>query len=147
MFLQKGEVFSRLPGGRKARAASWAGICPWAVEVTVRSAGGSRGVHGRAGVQCSRRAAGSDFGGHHRESGFFLWKRLESLQRFNRWLEAAVFAFLKQWGPVTPIGKKSLTFNKEFTSMSPMWTEILDNNKLNSPRGTCITWWMSQSYK
>ena len=44
-----GGVQQRLPGGRKARAASWAWICPWAVEVTVRSAGDSRGVHGRAG--------------------------------------------------------------------------------------------------
>lgn len=38
----------RLSGGRKDRAASPAGICPQAVEVTVRRAGGLRGVHGRA---------------------------------------------------------------------------------------------------
>ena len=61
MFLKKGggmEETLRLSGGRKDRAASPAGICPQAVEVTVRRAGGLRGVHGRAGGAVLREGRG-----------------------------------------------------------------------------------------
>lgn len=67
-----GGVQQRLPGGRKARAASWAGICPQSVEVTVRSAGGSRGVHGRTGGAVLKEGSRVRLWGHHRESRFFL---------------------------------------------------------------------------
>lgn len=56
---RKAENVPALPGGRKARAAAWAGIRPRAVEVTVRSTGGSGGVHGRAGGAAPREGSGA----------------------------------------------------------------------------------------